>query len=313
MRLLSSTIADRPSAGADKHRKSRVVRIARRSTAFTIDAAGKDVVPFDAQAVRMAPARHAPITGFRMDLSKLQYLPLGLPHFSLLTLLFFVAVVWIEVRAFRLASMRIGLGSTAALILLLASLAGSYLNIPVAELPARRVVSGELISFFGMDYVVPTVSEWPGTIIAVNVGGAVIPGLLSLFLLVRYRLWVQGMLAIVVVAAVCHWLAQPVPGLGIALPVFVPPLSAAAVALILSRREAPALAYIGGSLGCLVGADLLNLGKVQGLGAPVASIGGAGTFDGIFLTGVLAVLLASIFSPLDTPDDRTVMRSQPPW
>jgi uncharacterized membrane protein len=117
--------------------------------------------------------------------------------------------------------------------------------------------------------------------------------------LVRHRLWVRGLLAVAVVAAVCHLLATPVPGLGIALPVFVPPLSAAAVALILSRREAPALAYIGGSLGCLIGADLLNLGEVQGLGAPVASIGGAGTFDGIFLTGLLAVLLASIFSPLD--------------
>ena len=53
------------------------------------------------------------------------------------------------------------------------------------------------------------------------------------------------------------------------------------------------LAYVGGSLGTLIGADLLNLGVVRGLGAPVASIGGAGTFDGIFLTGVLAVLLAS--------------------
>jgi hypothetical protein len=49
---------------------------------------------------------------------------------------------------------------------------------------------------------------------------------------------------------------------------------------------------------------LLNLGKVQGLGAPVASIGGAGTFDGIFLTGILGVLLASIFAPSDSPDDR---------
>ena len=96
--------------------------------------------------------------------------------------------------------------------------------------------------------------------------------------------------------------AQPIPGLGIALPVFVPPLSAAAVALVLSRRNAPALAYIGGSIGCLIGADLLNLGEIQGLGAPVASIGGAGTFDGIFLTGAFAVLLASIFSPLSNPD-----------
>jgi uncharacterized membrane protein len=30
------------------------------------------------------------------------------------------------------------------------------------------------------------------------------------------------------------------------------------------------------------------------MGAPVASIGGAGTFDGIFLTGILAVLIASL-------------------
>ena len=114
-----------------------------------------------------------------MDLSKLQYLPLGLSHFSLLTVLYVIVVVWIEVRAFRLASMRMGFGPTVALIWLLASLAGSYLNIPVARLPPGQVVSGEVISFFGMDYVVPTVTNWPGTVIAVNVGGAVIPGLLS--------------------------------------------------------------------------------------------------------------------------------------
>ena len=124
-----------------------------------------------------------------------------------------------------------------------------------------------------------------------------IPGLLSLYLLARYRLWGLGLIAIAGVTVVCHILAEPVPGLGIALPVFVPPASAAIVALLLSRRYAAPLAYIGGSLGTLIGADLLNLGKVQGLGAPVASIGGAGTFDGIFLTGILAVLLASIFSP----------------
>ena len=54
------------------------------------------------------------------------------------------------------------------------------------------------------------------------------------------------------------------------------------------------LAYIGGSLGTLIGADLLNLDKLRGLGAPIASIGGAGTFDGVFLTGVVAVLIASL-------------------
>ena len=64
-------------------------------------------------------------------------------------------------------------------------------------------------------------------------------------------------------------------------------------ALLVARTNVAAVAYIGGSLGTLIGADLLNLSKVQGLGAPVVSIGGAGTFDGIFLTGIIAVLLAS--------------------
>jgi len=77
-------------------------------------------------------------------------------------------------------------------------------------------------------------------------------------------------------------------------PVFVPPVTAAIVALLLSRPFAAPLAYVGGSLGTLIGADLLNLDKMQGLGAPIASIGGAGTFDGIFLAGVLAVLIASL-------------------
>jgi uncharacterized membrane protein len=66
------------------------------------------------------------------------------------------------------------------------------------------------------------------------------------------------------------------------------------VALLLSRERAAPLAYISGSLGTLIGADLLNLGALRGMGAPVASIGGAGTYDGIFLVGVMAVLFASL-------------------
>jgi uncharacterized membrane protein len=190
--------------------------------------------------------------------------------------------------------MRLGLNSGAALLLLVASLVGSYFNIPVAELPEQQMAPGQEIDFFGMRYVVPADVGRPGTVVAANVGGAVIPGIMSLYLLVRYRLWIQGLLATAAVAAVCHWLAQPVPSLGIAVPVFAPAAATAVVAMLLSRRYAPPLAYIAGCLGTLIGADLLNLGKITGLGAPVASIGGAGTFDGIFLTGILAVLLASL-------------------
>jgi uncharacterized membrane protein len=78
-----------------------------------------------------------------------------------------------------------------------------------------------------------------------------------------------------------YLLARPVPGVGIALAVFVPPLSAVAIALLISRWQSAALAYAGGSVGRLIGADLLTLNKVQGPRAPVASSGGAGTFDGM--------------------------------
>jgi uncharacterized membrane protein len=178
--------------------------------------------------------------------------------------------------------------------LLLASLIGSFFNIPVAELPASQLMSDQVIEFFGMQYVVPVVVRSPGTILAVNVGGALIPIGMSAYLLIRYRFWLRAALATLVVTIVCYWLSRPIPGLGIAEPVVVPALAAAVTALILSRDDAAPLAYVSGSLGALIGADLLNLGNIQGLGAPVASIGGAGTFDGIFLIGIVSVLIASL-------------------
>jgi uncharacterized membrane protein len=236
-----------------------------------------------------------------MHMSQLNYLPLHPAFFSILVGLFVVLLLLLQLGALRYAFMRIGLRSGAALALLVGSLIGSYFNIPIAELPEQQVVSGQDLYYYGMRYAVPLVVEWPGTVIAVNVGGAVIPTVMSLYLLVRNRLWIQGLIATVFVAAVCHLLAHPIPGLGIAEPVFVPAITTAIVALLLSRRHAAPLAYIGGSLGTLIGADLLNLDSVQGLGAPVASIGGAGTFDGIFLIGILAVLIASLTGRADEP------------
>jgi uncharacterized membrane protein len=229
-----------------------------------------------------------------VQLGHLHYLPLSPIFFSFLAGLALILFVLIQLGVLRYAYMRLGVGSGTAMLLLVGSLVGSYFNIPLTELPATHVMSGQEIDFFGMRYVVPVVVRSPATIIAVNVGGALIPILMSAFLLVRYRLWLQGALATLAVAVVCNWLSQPIPGLGIAEPVFVPIATTSVVALLLSRHHAAPLAYIGGSLGTLIGADLLNLGSVQGLGAPIASIGGAGTFDGIFLIGILSVLIAGI-------------------
>ena len=229
--------------------------------------------------------------------SQLHYLPLTPALFSVLVLLFVILIILIQLRILRYAYMKLGVSSGVALLLLFGSLIGSYFNIPVTVLPGHSVRGGEIVDFFGMQYVVPTVTQWPGTVLAVNVGGAVIPTLMSTYLVLRYRLWLRAAIAVAVIALVIHSMATPVQGVGIAVPVFVPVIATAILAFLLSREYAAPLAYIGGSMGTLIGADLTNLGKVAGLGAPVASIGGAGTFDGIFLTGILAVLLAGLASP----------------
>jgi uncharacterized membrane protein len=229
--------------------------------------------------------------------SQVHYLPMTPGLFSILVVLTVGLVILIQLRILRYAYMRLGVGPGAALLLLFGSLIGSYFNIPVAILPGKPATSGEIVDFYGMRYIVPTVVQWPGTVLAVNVGGAVIPTLMSAYLVIRYQLWFKAALAVVIVAAVIHSMATPVHGIGIAVPVFAPVVTTAILAFILSREYAPPLAYIGGSMGTLIGADLLNLDKITGLGAPVASIGGAGTFDGIFLTGILAVLFASIAAP----------------
>jgi uncharacterized membrane protein len=210
--------------------------------------------------------------------SQVHYLPLTPGLFSILVLLFAGLIILIQLRILRYAYMRLGVGPGAALLLLFGSLIGSYFNIPITILPGKTVTSS-------------------GTVLAVNVGGAVIPTLMSTYLMLRYQLWLKATIAVVVIAFVVHSMATPVPGIGIAVPVFVPVVTTAILAFILSREYAAPLAYIGGSMGTLIGADLLNLDKIGSLGAPVASIGGAGTFDGIFLTGILAVLLAGIASP----------------
>jgi uncharacterized membrane protein len=225
------------------------------------------------------------------------YFPLALPFLAALLVCFAVVVLLIELRIVQFVYAKVGVSPRLLFLLLLLSFLGSYVNIAVAQLPPERIYSQGVVDFFGMRYVVPMLREVPGTIIAVNVGGAVIPTLLSIYLIVKNELYVSGLVAIAVVTTVVHVMAHPVPGVGIAEPVFVPPLVTAAVALLISRERAVPLAYASGSLGTLIGADLLNLNRIQGLGAPVASIGGAGKFDGIFLTGLVAVLLASLVRP----------------
>ena len=226
----------------------------------------------------------------------IHYYPVTLPFLLLLLGLLVGLSILAVLKVLRFAYAQLGIAPQYFFTWLFLSLLGSSINIPIMRLGQERVVGEGVVNFFGMEYVVPTVSNWPATVVAINVGGALIPAILSLVLIVKNRLWGKAAWGIAIVSIACWWLADPVPGVGIAIPVFYPPIIAALVAVALSRRFAAPLAYICGSLGTLIGADVLNLGKLKGLGAPIASIGGAGTFDAIFVTGLLAVLLAGLAS-----------------
>ena len=197
-----------------------------------------------------------------------------------------LALIYLNLATFSFA--RLGLSPEAALMVLVASLVGGMINIPLSS---ERVVVQQLprgIMRFFYYYMPPVVRQ---RVLAINVGGAIILLALSAYLAPRAPL-LQTLVTIVVVAAVCKALARVTPGVGVTLPAFVPPLLSAAIAMLLASGQAAPVAYIGGTVGTLIGADLLNLPAVRRMPALMLSIGGAGVFDGVFLVGVIAALIA---------------------
>ncbi len=233
------------------------------------------------------------------DVRRLVYNPFS----HLLTL--FIVLILVVLFAFIFFGLvgaafgRIGFSTQDVILLLVATLIGSFINIPLFTLRSHEpVVTDTYVTVFGMTYRVPTAIEGSRkTVIAVNVGGALIPVAVSLYVLWQFPETIGfAVLGVTLVALISHLIARPIQGVGIVSPALIAPIAAAIFALVVSSQfanvNAFALAYVSGVLGTLIGADLTNLKAIKGIGAPVASIGGAGTFDGVFLSGIIAVLLA---------------------
>lgn len=184
-----------------------------------------------------------------------------------------------------------GIPRAAVPFVLSASLAGSLVNIPVwvrdLRTPLEVGVRGAIVY-----YRPPRIAH---QVIAVNVGGAVVPVLVSLYLADNAAAW-KLILAITTMALFTRRVSRVVPGKGVVLPALLPPLLAAALGLLLGiggpPGEATVIAYASGALGTLIGADLLHFGRLRDVGPGVSSIGGAGVFDGVFLAGLVAALLS---------------------
>ena len=180
-----------------------------------------------------------------------------------------LSLAGLQLDATRAAFEALGLSRSGALLLVMGCLAGSALDVPVRRLAET------------------------GTLLAVNVGGCVIPVLMAGWVVARAGLGVGEVVAATAMVALASWRFSRVePGLGVTMRGFVAPLAALVAAAIVDLDALAPLAYVAGTVGVLVGADLLRLREAARGGALALSIGGAGTRDGIFLAGVIAVLIA---------------------
>ncbi|HZT05842.1 MAG TPA: DUF1614 domain-containing protein [Chloroflexota bacterium] len=218
-----------------------------------------------------------------------------------LLLPFLIAFLFLQVITISFA--KLGLSPSGALLVYLGSLLGGWFNIPVWRRPvarnvgtsvwpwamaSRRAWGGAPIPYRLFFYQPPVVQE---QVIAINLGGAVIPLIMCAYLLPRVPLG-SALLATAGVAALCYALARPAWPVGIVVPAFVPPVAAAVLAMIAAPSVAPPVAYISGTLGTLIGADLLHLRDLERFDVRLLSIGGAGVHDGIFYAGLIAALLS---------------------
>lgn len=203
---------------------------------------------------------------------------------------FFIAVI--QLGLLRIAFDKLGLSASSAYLLLISSLMGSMINLPLFTLRTE----GPPPDAPAPKPLFPGLPAWrfsDRTLVTFNVGGGVIPVAFSLYLFHHSELSLAAVLqGVFFVSMVSYLFSRPIKGLGIGMPMLIAPLSAALVAVLLAPEQSAPLAYISGTLGVLIGADLLRLKDIRTMGAPFASIGGAGTFDGIFITGLVAVLLA---------------------
>jgi uncharacterized membrane protein len=140
------------------------------------------------------------------------------------------------------------------------------------------------------------------TTIAVNLGGAIIPLALSLYLLDRVSLIASGnmlylkvLAGILIVGAMSYVTTRPMVGVGIRASLFIPGLTALLCGVLLAGGtglSAGVIAFVSGAVGTLLGANIAHLYRVGDLEVAKISIGGAGTFGAIFVGCLLSALIA---------------------
>lgn len=219
------------------------------------------------------------------------YLPVSLLLFLLFLFLF--PFIWIAVAldVVEVAVAKLGFSPGVALLLFIAVLVGSTINIPLYTVRSiTPIVPDFMDMWLEQFWGIPLQKVKQKTIVALNVGGGLIPVILAIYELIRSDA-LAIFLVTIIVTIVSYYSAQIVPGIGIQINALIAPLTAVISAVLIAEPLASSVAFAGGILGTLIGADLLHLKEIERMSAGVLSIGGAGVFDGIAMCGLLALLL----------------------
>jgi len=196
---------------------------------------------------------------------------------------------------------RLGFSWLSALAVVLLILLGSTVNIPVYTIKRDmvRMTHGEM-SMSDPYAAWPREDIWD-TVISINLGGAVIPLCITLYVLyVAYPfattpLMVPVVLGILGVSLITYASTRAIPGAGIQVPLLIPALTALLLGLVFGGSvglAASVIALASGIFGILIGGNLAQLGKIRDLGIPALSIGGSGTFGSLLFCCILPALVA---------------------
>jgi len=168
----------------------------------------------------------------------------------------------------------------------------TLIHIPVRRIQVVHAIPQTQV----VGLIVPKRSLYRGyTLIAVNLGGAVLPVSYSIILYLIFPIPLTTLLIILLITTtVSFLLSRPIPGFGIGLPIFSVPVVTALTTHYLIDEYVITTAYIAGTIGVMLGADGLRARDIKQLGSSFVSIGGAGILDSIVLTGFISVILVSL-------------------
>jgi uncharacterized membrane protein len=196
---------------------------------------------------------------------------------------------------------RLGFSWIAALAVVLLMLFGSFVNVPLYRIKRDMIrVDNAALPFAVAGNLFSPPPVWE-TVISLNLGGALIPAAVSVYLLYRATavadmVILQPVAVGIVIVAVIAWMAtRSVPGYGLRAPLFIPGLAALLCGLLLTGGtglSAGVTAFVAGTAGTLLGAGIAQLPRIRDMEIPEVSIGGAGMFGAIFLACILSALIA---------------------